>query len=490
MQTQTRRAFLDAVAKGAAGVWLAAGPLSGSGQARTRGSQEADREPASSGGPASGPLRVCQDNPRYFEDAEGRAVLLTGAHTWNNLVDMGPEDPPRPFDFDAYLQWLSRLGHNFVRGWRWELFRWDVRQMRGRLRKDVVHNVAPHPWPRTGPGLATDGKPRFDLTRFDERFFQRIRSRVEAAGRRGIYVSVMLFEGWGLQFAPDGWRSHPFHPENNVNHLGLPADGRGLEIHELKYSQVTELQLRYVDKMVDTLNDLDNVLFEISNENHPASTEWQYFVIRHIKKREQSKPKQHPVGMTFQYKGGSNQTLFDSPADWISPNHEGGYRDDPPPADGKKVVLSDTDHLWGVGGNQAWVWKTFTRGHNPLFMDPYHGRVLDGEADARWEPIRRSLGYALRYARRVHLNQMRPRPDLASTRFCLAWPGRQYLVYVPSSQPVTVHGLGDHKKPSRLTVEWFDPNTGRTKHATAVATSGRVQLTPPFAADCLLYLYG
>ena len=46
---------------------------------------------------------------------------------------------------------------------------------------------------------------------------QRLRSRVVAARDRGIYVSIMLFEGWGLRFVPDGWKAHPFHPANNVN---------------------------------------------------------------------------------------------------------------------------------------------------------------------------------------------------------------------------------------------------------------------------------
>ena len=89
--------------------------------------------------------------------------------------------------------------------------------------------------------------------------------------------------------------------------------------------------------------------------------------------------------MTFQYKGGSNKTLLNSPADWISPNNEGGYRDNPPAADGTKVIITDTDHLWGIGGNSAWVWKSFLRGPNPIFMDPYDGAVLShgfDESDA------------------------------------------------------------------------------------------------------------
>ncbi len=58
-------------------------------------------------------------------------------------------------------------------------------------------------------------------------------------------------------------------------------------------------------------------------------------------------------------------------ADWISPNDAGGYYGAPPPADGRKVVVSDTDHLCYFCGDAAFVWRAVTRGYNPAFMDPY-----------------------------------------------------------------------------------------------------------------------
>ena len=45
--------------------------------------------------------------------------------------------------------------------------------------------MTPQPWPRTGPGDATDGKPRFDLDQFDPAFFDRLRDRVVDGRRRG-----------------------------------------------------------------------------------------------------------------------------------------------------------------------------------------------------------------------------------------------------------------------------------------------------------------
>lgn len=50
---------------------------------------------------------------------------------------------------------------------------------------------------RTGPGLATDGGLKFDLTKFDPAYFERLRTRVDALNRAGIYAGVYLFTaGW------------------------------------------------------------------------------------------------------------------------------------------------------------------------------------------------------------------------------------------------------------------------------------------------------
>ena len=433
----------------------------------------------------AGPLRVNRDNPRYFTDDSGRAVYLTGSHTWSNLVDIGPKDPPPRFDFTAYLDWMQQLNHNFIRMWTWELVTWNTKANR----ESKLHTSAPQPWARTGPGKALDGKPKFNLKKFNPAYFSRLRSRVLAARDRGIYVSVMLFEGWAMQFSTGAWESHPFNPQNNINNIDgdQNKDGKGLEFHTLADPAVTALQEAYVRKVIDTVNDFDNVLYEISNENHPPSTEWQYHIIRYIKNYEKGKPKQHPVGMTFQYRGGKNEALFNSPADWISPNNEGGYRDNPPAADGRKVILNDTDHLWGIGGNQAWVWKSFLRGHNPIFMDPYDGVVLGERFDPKWEPIRRSMGYTRRYAERMNLAAMQPRDGLASTKYCLANPGAEYLVYKPASDKKA--SITVKLKAGTYEYEWFDPGRGKVvSTGTIRANGGEQALQAPLKGDAVLYI--
>lgn len=436
--------------------------------------------------PEPNTLRVSPENPRYFTDNSGKAILLTGSHVWNNLVDISPQDPPKPLDFEEHIAWLESHNHNFVRLWAWELVTWDTVKNEKDSRKG--HFVAPHPFPRTGPGLALDGKPKFDVWKINPDYLERLRQRVQTAQNHGVYVAVMLFEGWGLQFEPHGIRSHPFHKDNNINGInGDPdGDGMGLEIHEGVIPEITEIQRNYVRRVIDTINDFDNVLFEISNENHPASTPWQFAMIRFIREYESTKPKQHPIGMTFQYKGGSNKTLLDSPADWISPNGEGDYRDNPPEADGTKVILSDTDHLWGIGGYPKWVWKSFLRGLNPIYMDPIDGSVISHNyVPELSESIRVAMGYARAWSERINLVAMEPENELSSTGYCLADPGQEYLVYAGDEDlEVTVHLL-----PGEYHMLWFDTETGEETDSKLLVSGGiNNRLSKPFSAPSLLHL--
>jgi len=429
----------------------------------------------------SGPLRTSVKNPRYFTNNKGKAVYLTGSHTWNNLVDMTSDTSPGEFDFAAYLEWMKRYNHNFMRLWAWELLNWNTQG--NRENEPRKFNVVPHPWLRTGPGRALDGQPKFDLSRFDPDYFTRLEERVKMAESSGVYLAVMLFEGWGIQFSPDAFKNHPFHPDNNINGINGDAngDGSGTEIHELVNEKITSMQETYVKYVIDIINKYDNVLYEISNENHPPSTPWQYHMINFIRDYEKKLPKQHPVGMTFQYRGGSNKVLFDSPADWISPNNEGGYRDNPPPADGSKVIVNDTDHLWGIGGNKGWVWKSFLRGFNTLFMDPYECRILAQSCKPGWlDTMRISLGYTRRIADQINLVSMVPLPELASTSYCLADRGSEYLIYLPETSEVSVN-LEDARGSFR--VKWFNTGTGEFIKSGRIKGGEKVTLKSPSAEN-------
>ena len=499
----------------------------------------APSSPARGAGDAPGPLVVSTTNPRYFTLAsdERRAIYLTGSHIWNNFHDgMGPgpdcSGEPERLDFDEYLDFLGEHGHNFIRLWRWE-------QVRSRAAGGDFHLcMSPQPWARTGPGTAKDGGPTFDLETFDPAYFDRLRQRAAAARDRGIYVDVMLFDGWALHLspAPDHVEGHPFHAGNNVNGIGIDSivDAQVLPLDP----SVREVEERYIRAVVDAVHDLPNVLWEVANESSGGgsvdasfaealgqagapewgdSTGWQAWVIEVVKRHEEEmRYDRHPIGMTMQFPVPDqvkvNDPLFDSRAEWISPGYddeifaEGGHPsapgspqsrwlEDPPAADGRKVVITDTDHYAPGRGDARWAWKSFLRGHHPILMDfgliggvnppdPTAGGPMSFEA---FEPARYAMGDTLRFAERMNLLEMEPRGDLTSTRYALARPGEEYLVLQPEEAggPFTVT-----LEPGTYAAEWFGIGTREALPGdeSIVERTGEVGFHAPAAGPVVLYL--
>jgi hypothetical protein len=212
----------------------------------------------------------------------------------------------------------------------------------------------------------------------------------------------------------------------------------------------------------------------------------------------------HPIGMTPTWPDAFNAPVFASPADWISPGPDPDYKEDPPAADGRKVMLADTDHLWGMGGDRAWAWKSFTRGLNVLYMDPWEGRIIPLPPNP---DLRASMGYIRSYSERMDLAAMTPSATLASTGYCLADPGAAYLVYLPGvedrihtrfvarflkivsswvSRRVDVDLTGAR---GPLAVEWLNPRTGEIHQSGSVSGGARKRLEAPFGGDAVLYLH-
>ena len=467
--------------------------------------------------PASGPLTVHPTNPRYFADGSGKAIYLTGAHTWTNLQDTWSDSFNIVFDYNEYLDFLQQHHHNFMRMGREEMPKY-------KYSGEEYRYSAPHPWlvvedsggggtvppdggPPGGPpvpgsaGQAGSGggglgappgsdnpTAKYDLEQFNQAYFDRLRQRVSGAGERGIYVSIMLFEGYGIQFTSEGWAWHPFNAGNNFNGIdGDPnGDGKGTETHTLQIPAVTTLQEAYVRKVIDTVNDLDNVLYEIANESIAGSIDWQNHFVNYIHEYEQTKPKQHPVLFTtpFPYSG---DALWESSAEAVSPgaySEQGSYAENPPASDGSKVVMLDSDHIFGCASNVPWIWKSFTRGMNVLYMDSYYDDTPFCSPPS--EDMRLNLGYTNDYAQRMDLAHSLPSGSLSSTGYCRANPGVSYLVYAPGGGAIS---LNLSAAAGSLNVEWFNRITGTASASGTVLGGSVTSLNPPFSGDAVLFVF-
>src|SRR3954452_24651479 len=438
------------------------------------------------------PLTRSASNPNYFALPDGTPVYLTGSHTWNELQNEGSTFPPASLDYTGYLNWMQSNNFNFMRLWN------IAEQPYSAAWTTSPWYTDPLPYARTGPGLAADGKPKFDLNTFNQAYFDRLRDRVIEAGQHGIYVDVMLFEGWSLDAKTGGtnpWTYHPYNINNNTNGInGDPFNTRNGDTIQTtsEPAAVLAAEQAYIRKVIDTVGDLDNVLYEISNEGPANSEQWQYNMINYVKNYEAGKGHRHPVGMTAEWPGGSNSDLFNSPADWVSPNSGDGYIDNPPANNGSKVVLTDTDHIWGGGGDITWVWKSFTRGLNPIFMDDLGNTGIslggrDATFNPSWYSVRLGMTETANYADRMDLRNAKPNGGLSSTGYMLANPGTQYLAFAPNGGSFTVNlstGSG-----SNFSVEWLNVQTGNAVIGAAVTGGSSQQtFTAPFNGSAALFL--
>ena len=392
---------------------------------------------------------------------------------------------------------LSAHNHNFIRLWSWEHATWAP------WTADRV-SFEPTAYLRTGPGIALDGGLKFDLTRFNPVYFDRLYARVSEAAARNLFVSVMLFQGFSAKkpgLCGDPWPGHPFHPANNIN--GFDGDRNRDSAPDLDDPGVRRLHAAYLRRVVETVNNLDNVLYEVINEG--GNHDWDRFVVDTVHSLEDVRGRRHPVGLTG-HGAEDLEHALSSNAEWIAPGSSDNllFTTDPPPWTGRKVCMLDTDHLWGHGGTASWAWKSFLRGYHTALMDPWEPivgrpcpfvnwgpragaptRNVNRRSDPIWEPVRKAIGNTRRYASRIDLASMRVAPEYASTLYCLANVGRDYLAYMPEGDSVRMD-LSDTD--GTFAVEWMEAIEGTVTAGGVVQGRDWRHLYVPFVGPAVLYL--
>jgi Putative collagen-binding domain of a collagenase/Family of unknown function (DUF6298) len=460
---------------------------------------------------ASGPLKVSA-NPHYFQDANGNVLILNGSQTWNTFQDWGSGGAIQPLDFFAFVDFLKTHGHNFTLLWSTEFPKFCGFPATASFPPDIT--VSPFPWLRTGPGNATDGGPKFNLTKFDPDYFSRLRSRVEALNKAGIYAGIYLFTGeWQNIFRcpTDGY---PFTGKNNINGVddGYTSGSKGINsITMTEPNAITRFQDAYVEKVIDTLNDSPNVLWVVSEEAPRGSVWWNHHQIEHIRAYESTKPFQHPIGYATLIDA-PDSVIYNSDADWVAPSARISTTSScgtGTPA--CKVNVNDSDHsyfgMWNdtAQQNRNFEWENFLNGSQVLFMDPYvayyprekrnlcesPSHAICKGPDPRYDNFRDNLGYILKISRKLNLLGVTPHPTLTSTGYCLAQTpaaGAEYLIYAPNGGPFLVD-LSAMPGSRHLSVEWFNPATGELTRENPISAGSHGQsFTPPFNGDAVLYL--
>ena len=417
-----------------------------------------------------GALAVSSRNPAYFEDAAGQPVLLVGDYTWGTFADTD-------FDFGRMFDTLRAEGLNFARVWVW----WGCEEF-----PEPINRVHVSPHLRTGPGSANDGRPKYDLARFNPAFFKRLKQVCAAARERGVFLQLTLFDAWMIKH-PHLWKLHAYHRDNNINgvdgdprNTGEGTDGRQ-GFCSLGNPGVMDAQKAFIRQVIDAVNEFDNIFFEIANENY-YNAEWERHLCEFIHEYERSKRRQHlamPLDLpNHDYGGMKTWDLHRLHANLLKAR------------DLKQPLVFDTD---GIGcPDDATVrkaaWTAFVSGGHVDYLDDSLQIGTEYKGDVRGTrraDLRKQLGFLARFANGTPFWQMQPADDRVKAGSAFVAASRDELVaYLPDGGTVMLD-LGNIEGP--LTAHWFNPTTGQYTDAGPPAAT-RQQFIAPAPGDWVLHL--
>lgn len=448
-------------------------------------------------------LRLHPKNPHYFEYKGRPAIIVGSGEHYGAVINQA-------FDYRTYLQTLKVDGLNTTR-----LFTGAYFEVPGAF--GIAKNtLAPSPdrlllpWARsTTPGYALGGN-KFDLSRWDEAYFTRLKDFLAEADRNGVIVEVNLFSS----YYGAGWPHSPLNRSNNVNNVDSVAPKA---VNTLGNGNLLAFQEQYVRKIVREVNRYDNLYFEIQNEPwadlsdtilvyneyshredpksgyiHGASLEvtaacsndWQRRVAAWIADEERQLPKKHLIAQ--------NISNFEYPIQNPDPNISIFNFHYANPAAvtvnyyiGKAIGLNETgfagrrDHTYR---RQAWRFlmaggSLFNHLDYSFSVGSETGRDTSYRAPGGGSPtLRRQLGVVKAYFDGLDLATLKPDPALIQaapglSAQVLAHGASQWIIYL-EPRALKPSPLRLNLKRGAYQVQWTDAVTGRSLKNETITVAG------------------
>ena len=432
------------------------------------------------------PFRLHPANPHYFEYRGKPTFLITSGEHYGAVLNLD-------FNYVRYLETLKKDGLNHTR-----TFVGNYREVPGsfNIERNTLAPAAARfssPWPRSGEPGGVDGLNKFDLSRWNDAHFKRLKDFVRQAGRRGIIVEINLF----CPFYEDVlWDWSPMNARNNVNGIGQV---KREQVYTLKDEGLTRLQDALVRKVVSELRGFDNLYYEIANEPYfgGITLEWQAHISKVIREADGerhlisqniangSKKVENPDPLVsifnFHYSRPPESVAMNYSLGKVIGNNETGF-------DGT------ADATYRIQG-----WDFIIAG-GALYNNLDYSFVAGQEAGTFRYPekqpgggtpaLRKQLGVLKRFMDSFDIVKMAPAPEAilevpegASAR-ALAEKGRQYAVYIHHGRIVKdgkpQYQVGDEVREIDISLDlpagtykalWVDTKTGEVA-AEATFTHG------------------
>ena len=459
---------------------------------------------------AAPPIALHPDNPHYFLWRGRPTILITSAEHYGAVINLD-------FDYRKYLDTLAADGMNYTR-----VFSGAYVEPQGAF-KIERNTLAPRPgrflapWPRASEPGHPDGGNKFDLTKWDDAFFVRLKEFVALAAARNIVVELSLF---CPMYEEVQWSLSPMNRANNVN--GVGGVGRN-DVYTLdKEPALLAVQEALTRKLVTELNRFDNLFFEIANEPYfgGVTLAWQHRIADVIVDTERTLPVKHLIAQNIANKSAKIAdphpavSIFNfhyaSPPETVAMNYglnkaigddETGFRG----VSDDVYRMEGWDFIIAGGGLYNNLDYSFAAGYEDGTFQ-YPASQPGGGSQA----LRRQLKILAGFISSFDFLEMAPdnaviregAPPGGSAR-ALVERGRAMAIYLRKKRPAS--GSKDEPPPAadpgppgplrvdlsegQWRAEWVDPMTGATVRAADI-TGGGVRAIPPpdYALDIALRL--
>jgi len=351
-----------------------------------------------------------------------------------------------------------------------------------------------HPFIRAGPGSTLDGRPRFDLTQFNQAYFELIEQAVRYAQTRGIVVQIILLDCWhtGIGIRKGTRERDYFYGSNNINGITWNDEPDWADTN----GKIFALNMRFVRKVVEAIGKQPNIIWETCNEKREgdhstwraSATDRFHLEVAKVIRRSETDfgysphlivpidlPEHRTVaGHTTHQPSARRQfetivdmrrRLIDEQRAWDVP------------------LISDNDCCREEPDAEFMrrkAWAALTAGaHVSVFNDALYRRgVLSSRNTAngmRWTGLVRRFVEDLK----VNLAGMQPADGLVrGGAWTIARPGREFILYLPHGGDARVSGL-----PRRYRAHWFDPREG-----TLIPAQAAEAFHAPDDRDWVLYI--
>ena len=233
------------------------------------------------------PISLHPDNPHYFLFRGKPTVLIGSTEHYGAVLNLD-------FDYVKYFDELKSNGLNVTRTFTG--FYVEPQGAFGIARNTLAPGEGKLicPWARSNEAGYAGGGNKFDLNKWDEAYFERLKNFLREAGKRGIVVELDLFSNI---YDTIQWKLSPLYFTNNINNLAPIRDHK--EILSLKHPEIIKIQEQMVEKILSELNDFDNLYYEICNEPYfgdlLALDTWEKHMTEFTHKTESKLGKRHLI---------------------------------------------------------------------------------------------------------------------------------------------------------------------------------------------------